>query len=258
MPDVSLIIPAYNEALRLPVLFDTLTRFADADLKRAGLRFLEAVIVDDGSSDATAQLLSAAAAENPRLRPVLGRPENRGKGAAIAAGVAVARGDMVLLADVDLSTPIADARALAQAIAGRERAIAIGSRDVRSARIEAPRHRRLLGSCFNLAVRALTGLGYSDTQCGFKLTSSAVARELLRDQISEGFAFDVELLIRARAAGVEVVEVPVSYIHDAGSKLRVLPASLEMARDLVRVAVGLRGKGRAARARLPLEDSRST
>jgi len=252
------VIPAYNEEARLGFLLETLARSATEDMALAGLRYVEAVIVDDGSTDATSSLLRAAAREDDRIRPVLGRTVNRGKGAAIAAGIAAAHAEMVLLVDVDLSTPLSDVHGLAGAIARGDGEIAIGSRDLEGAQVEAPRHRRLLGAGFNRAVRLLTGLDLADTQCGFKLIDTATARELVREQISEGFAFDVELLMRARIAGLRVVEVPVTYVHDDRSKVRVVRASLEMARDLVRVASRLRSDGRRARRRPLPEDAGPT
>jgi dolichyl-phosphate beta-glucosyltransferase len=243
----SLIIPAFNEEARLARLFAVLAEEADRDLAQAGLDYLEAVVVDDGSTDATSGLLAAAAAADDRIRPVLGRAHNRGKGAAIRDGVAVARGELVLLVDVDLSTPLDEVAELGRGLAESGAPVAIGSRDLPGSRVEAPLFRRVLGALFNLAVRIATGLRYTDTQCGFKLLEIDVARRLLAEQIAEGFAFDVELLLRARLAGVEVVEVPVSYVHDDRSKVRVPGASLAMTRDLARMSWRLRLSGRRAR-----------
>ena len=238
----SLVIPAYNEEARLAQLFAVLADEVERDLAAAGLDYFEAVVVDDGSTDATSGLLAAAAASDERIRPVIGRSHHRGKGAAIRDGVAVARGEMVLLVDVDLSTPLSDVGELGRLLAESGASVAIGSRDLPGSRVEAPLHRRVLGALFNLAVRIATGLRYTDTQC-----ETDVARRLLADQIAEGFAFDVELLLRARLGGVEVVEVPVSYVHDDRSKVRVPGASLAMTRDLARMSWRLRRSGRRAR-----------
>jgi glycosyltransferase involved in cell wall biosynthesis len=254
-PGVALVIPAYNEQARLPRLFEVLQTSAEADLARAGLDYVEAVIVDDGSTDDTRRMIEAAAARDPRVRPVVEIRRNSGKGAAIKAGVGAARAEMVLLVDVDLSTPLTDAWKLSARLAETGAAIAIGSRDREGADVVAPLHRKLLGSAFNLAVRALTGLRFTDTQSGFKLLETATARSLMDGQVSAGFAFDVELLARARLAGLEVAEVPVSYVHDHGSKVRVLRTSAEMARDLIRVSLLIRRDGRRARRTPPLEDA---
>ena len=245
-------IPAYNEEARLAVLFETLAKTAEGDLGRAGLGYLESVIVDDGSDDATPDLMQAASNEDPRIHPILGREENRGKGAAVAAGVAKARGDYVLIVDVDLSTPLSDAPKLTDAFLQKEADVAIGSRDLEGAVVEAPLHRRALGGTFNLAVRALTGLRCADTQCGFKLMRTETARRLFAEQLCERFAYDVEMLMRARLDGLRIVEVPVTYIHDHRSKIQVGRDSLEMARDLVRVSVRLRRPRKSPRL-MPIE-----
>lgn len=255
-PSVSIVVPAYNEEARLAGLFAKLAEHAETELERAGMRYLETVIVDDGSTDATSGLLSVAAGRDPHVRPVLGRANNLGKGATIREGVAAARGDLVLLVDVDLSTPLSDAWKLREAMESSAAPMAIGSRDLRGSDVEAPLHRRAMGACFNLAVRSLTGLRYADTQCGFKLIATPLARRLLEEQISAGFAFDVELLLRADLAGVGVNEVPVSYDHDDRSKVRIVRASLAMARDLVRVSRRLKRGGRRAPGKLPGEGAR--
>ena len=245
--DVSLVFGAYDEELRLPALAERLASEAERELARAGLRYGEAVIVDDGSTDGTAQLLARMAAADPRVRVISPWRENRGKGAALKAGIEAAQSEMVLLADVDLSTPLSDAWKLSAAMVTGGEPIAIGSRDLDGARVVAPAYRKLLGSGFNLTVRTLTGLRFADTQSGFKLLEARIARELVREQLAPGFAFDVELLLRARLAGYPVVEVPVSYVHDHGSKVRVLSSSVEMAADVLRVAARLSRAGRAAR-----------
>jgi glycosyltransferase involved in cell wall biosynthesis len=238
----SIVFPAFNEEERLGKLFTALS-IADRDLAEAGLDYLEAVIVDDGSGDRTPEILQEAAAADPRVRPVLGRRQNLGKGRAVKEGVAAAEGDLVLLADVDLSTPLSETRKLVAGLGRPGIELAIGSRDKPGSIVEAPTHRRVLGAGFNLAVRLLTGLDYADTQCGFKLMSTEVARELTKDQISSGFAFDVELLLRADQTGVGVVEVPVNYFHDDRSKVRIPRASIAMARDLVVMSWKIRRAG---------------
>lgn len=246
-PTTSIVIPAYNEQARFAALLTALGRDAERELDRAGLSYLEAVIVDDGSTDGTRSLLERAAADEPRINPVFGK-RNRGKGAAIRDGVAAARGDWVLIVDVDLSTPIRDVRGLAEEARRAGAEIAIGSRDRHGSNVIAPLRRRLVGTLFNLAVRGATGLDYADTQSGFKLARTTVARELLTEQLCPGFAFDVELLLRARLAGLEVVEVPVSYTHDHGSKVRILTVAPVMARDLGRLWWRLRRPAKGAAA----------
>jgi glycosyltransferase involved in cell wall biosynthesis len=238
---LSIVIPAYNEKERIPALLQTLET-APAVVEEAGLQLQEILIVDDGSDDGTKQLLSEAEQTHPLLRPLLQFKHNRGKGAAVASGALEARAAYVLIADVDLSTPLTELGKLVVAI-GDGADIAIGSRHVEGAEVDrGPAHRKLLGKAFNGAVRTLTGLDARDTQCGFKLLPTPLARPLLAAQTCPGFAFDVELLLRADAAGLSIVEVPVIYLHDPRSRVRVASASWQMLKDVFGLSYRIRVK----------------
>jgi dolichyl-phosphate beta-glucosyltransferase len=250
LKNLSLVIPAFNEEARLPALLGALATTADAAVEAAGMILLESLVVDDGSSDRSREVLRAAADADPRLKPVFAYEENRGKGAAFAAGVRRAEGDYVLLADADLSTPIEELPKLTAAIeAGAD--VAIGSRAVEGAVVErGPLHRKVLGAGFNRTVRTMTGLSLHDTQCGFKLLPTNLARRLLNEQLCPGFAFDVELLMRADREGIRIAEVPVLYLHDSRSRVRVASASVRMLGDVTRLAYRLRVRDpRAKRTR---------
>jgi len=251
---LSLVIPAFDEQARLPELLEKLATSADAAVADAGMELLEILIVDDGSTDRTAAMLKAAAAENQRLKPVLEFERNRGKGAAFAAGVERARGEYVLLSDVDLSTPLGELRKLTAAIrAGAD--IAIGSRAVAGAIVErGPLHRKVLGETFNGAVRLLTGLHLRDTQNGFKLFPTEVARRLVAGQTCPGFAFDVELLMRADREGLRIAEVPILYLHDLRSSVRVGSAGAKMLKDVA----GLSYRMRSREARRPRRSTQAS
>lgn len=243
---LSIVIPAYNEEARLPALLETLATTAEAAVAATGMALLETLVVDDGSSDRSRDVLKAGAEADPRLKPVFAYRENRGKGAAFAAGVHRAEGDYVLLADADLSTPIEELPKLTAAIAGGAD-VAIGSRAVEGAVVErGPLHRKVLGTGFNRIVRTLTGLSLHDTQCGFKLLPTNLAKRLLDEQLCPGFAFDVELLMRADREGMRIAEVPVLYLHDARSRVRVTSASVGMLRDVTKIAYRLRVRDRRA------------
>ena len=237
---VSLVVPSYNEERRLPRLAAALRSSATDELARAGLDLVETIVVDDGSLDSSPDVLRQEELSTPGLAPLIREAPNQGKGAAVAAGALIARGDLVLVSDVDLAAPLGEAGRLYEAIAdGAD--IAIGSRAVDPSQVTGiPLRRRAMGRAFNVLVRLLSGLPYRDTQCGFKLLRAPVARELMAEQITPGFAFDVEILMRARRAGLEVAEVPIEYHHDPDSSIAAASASARMAWDVTRLAWRLR------------------
>jgi dolichyl-phosphate beta-glucosyltransferase len=224
VPELSVVIPAFNEALRLPA---TLARIRE---HLAGASF-EIVVVDDGSTDGTAQ--QARAAGDDCLR-VIGGGRNRGKGHAVRQGMLEARGALRLMTDADLSTPIEElARLQARAAEGFE--IVIASRALAGSRIEVhqPWYRESVGRAFNLLVRALLLPGLHDTQCGFKLFSARAAAEVFAAARLDGFGFDVEALVIARRRGYRIAELPVTWRNDAAthvSSLRGFLAFLDLAR----------------------------
>jgi dolichyl-phosphate beta-glucosyltransferase len=225
---LSIVVPAYDEERRLPDLLATLEREADAAAQHAGFELLEVIVVDDGSRDATPELLRGHAG----LR-TLTLERNRGKGAAVRTGMLAAAGEWALLTDVDLSTPLEDLGALAAAGAD----VAIGSRALPASRvlISQRRPRELLGKSFNVVLRALTGLPFRDTQCGFKLFRLSSTRPLFDEQRVDGFAFDAELCVRALRRGLAVTEVPVQWRNHPETHVGLRGAA-RMGVDLLRIA----------------------
>jgi dolichyl-phosphate beta-glucosyltransferase len=235
MPKLSVVIPAYDEAERLPA---TLPRIYE-HLRRRGEPF-EMLVVDDGSRDRTAEAVSALALAEVL---VIRHPTNRGKGAAVRTGVLASQGDWVLLTDADLSTPIEDLDRLWPHV---ERAdLVFGSRAAAGSAIglRQPFHRELMGKVFNRVVRLLGVRGLRDTQCGFKLLPGATARELFRHLTIDRFAYDVELVWLARRRGLSVVEVGVRWENSAASHVRLLQDSLLMLLDVVRFRLHHRRHG---------------
>jgi dolichyl-phosphate beta-glucosyltransferase len=224
-PWLSVVIPAFNEERRLP---PTLTSIV-AHLRERGLPF-EVIVADDGSADGTAGLARSAAPEVV----VLSLP-HRGKGAAVRAGVLASSGELTLVMDADLSTPIDELDRLVTALAGCE--VAIGSRHVAGARVEVRQRldRRLMGRAFNLMVRALVLPGLRDTQCGVKLFRHEVALAVFERCRTEGFAFDVEVLTLARRLGYRVQEVPVAWHDSPDSRVRPVQDVPRMLWELVEI-----------------------
>lgn len=226
-PDLSLIIPAYNEAERIePTVREAVTYFRTRGLA------VELLVVDDGSRDDTSGLVYRLSRQFPEVA-LIRLAENRGKGCAVRTGVLNSRGRLVLFADADGSTPIAEVERLEAAIT-EGAAIAIGSRALRGGdvRITARFHRRLIGRAFHLLITALTIRGIHDTQCGFKLLRASVAQELFSRMRMNGFSFDVELLVLARRRNHRIAEVPVNWTHRPGSRIDLFRDSLRMAADL--------------------------
>ena len=215
--DWSVVIPAYNEAMRLPAYLKEVVAYFDGRDQP-----YEVVVVDDGSRDATADCVRELARLHPSVRlHVL--PQNRGKGCAVRTGMTVASGALRLMADADGATPIVEVKRLEAAMqAGAD--LAVGSRALPdpSVVVRARTHRKLSGQVWSRLVRALGVSGVVDTQCGFKLFRGPVADALFRPLRTEGFGFDVELLLLARRRGYRIVEVPINWTDQPGSKVGVL------------------------------------
>jgi dolichyl-phosphate beta-glucosyltransferase len=208
---ISIIIPAYNEEKRLP---GTLSRVQDY-LAASNWEFSEIVVVDDGSRDSTARIADQAGAR------VLHNPGNRGKGYSVRHGILDAKGDWALFTDADLSAPIEDLERLWGAAKREHAPVVIGSRAVDRSLVgvHQPLLREMSGRFFNLAMRAVTGLPFHDTQCGFKLFERAAAYEIFQRQKLDGFGFDVEVLYIASHLGYRTLEVPVRWNDVPGTKV---------------------------------------
>lgn len=233
---ISIIIPAYNEEKRIEGSLSE----ASAYLNDSGMEY-EIIVVDDGSSDGTSRIVGGMAADFPKVR-LIRYEKNRGKGHALRTGVLVTKGDYVLVMDADLSTPMDELRNLMPYLADGGFEIAIGSRALALSDIvrKQPWWRRGMGKMFNKIVRTLVIGGFSDTQCGFKLFAGDVARDLFGEAKIDRFAYDVEILARARKKGCRIKEVPIRWINSPESKVDPLKDSLQMLGDLVRIrfAVG--------------------
>ena len=231
-PDLSVIVPAYNEERRLPPTLIEIIDVLDAQRTR-----YEIIVVDDGSSDGTAEMVKKFERIRPNIR-LIKLPKNEGKGSAVRMGMLNARGMRLLFTDADGSSPMEEAVRLHQALdAGAD--VAIGSRAKRSdgTQIAARWHRVLIGRIFNNLVNLLLLPDIADTQCGFKMFTAKAAHFLFSHQTANGFSFDVELLHIAHRVRMKIEEVPINWHHVSGSKVNLFVDPLKMFRDVVIFAV---------------------
>ena len=222
----SVVVPAFNEAQRIGPTLERILAYFERRPPPA-----EIVVVDDGSSDATAEVAARFASRGVRLVRL---PRNRGKGAALRAGVAATSGAAVLVTDADLSTPIEELERLEAALADAE--LVLGSRAVAGSRItrRQPWHREWMGRSFNRLIRTLGVTSLHDTQCGFKLLRGDVARRLFAELTVDRFAYDVELVWLARRRGFRVVEIGVAWHDSPASKVHPVRDAASMLIDVLR------------------------
>ncbi|MBL8068952.1 MAG: glycosyltransferase family 2 protein [Armatimonadetes bacterium] len=229
-PSLAVLIPAYNESARIVPTLERLAEFF------AGYgETWKVVVVSDGSTDDTNHLVEQFAASHIGFE-LLAYSPNRGKGFAVRKGMLEVDADFLLFSDADLAAPIEEIAKLRAEITTKI-PIAIGSRPLRDSRLEIrqPWYRELLGRVFNKAVQVLAVPGIADTQCGFKLFRSDVAKDIFSRCKLDGFGFDFESLIIARDLGYTIAEVPIRWSHQEGSKVVLLRDGPRMLRDLLKI-----------------------
>jgi dolichyl-phosphate beta-glucosyltransferase len=228
---ISVIIAAFNEEKRLPGTLIKIESFLESlEMEH------EIIIVDDGSTDLTSAVSRTLSYRIKNLS-VIRYENNMGKGYALRTGVAASRGNLVLVSDADLSTPIEEMLLLLPQITENRYHAAIGSRALAESNIikKQPWWRQEMGRIFNRFVHLIVLDSFSDTQCGFKLFDGNTARRLLREAHINRFAYDVEILALALSRGCKVCEVPIRWINSPGSKVHPIRDSLQMLKDLVKI-----------------------
>ena len=241
----SIIIPAYNESRRLGPTLEQITSFIAQERWLA-----EIIVVNDGSTDTTAELVREFSQRHSTVR-LVNNPGNRGKGFAVRNGMLNAHGDILLFTDADLSAPISEAPKLLAAMqAGAD--VAIGSRWLDPS-LQTHRQsltRRFLGRGYNLLMRMILGLNFKDTQCGFKAFTKNAAKAIFPAQRIEGWGFDPELIFLAGRAGLKVTEVAVRWGHDRGTRIHPFSDGLQMFLEMVAIRWSdIRGDYRVGNAR---------
>lgn len=232
MPELSVIIPAYNEEQRLPATLQSVYSYLSA----RGRSF-ELLVVDDGSHDLTVNIVDGFALDKPEVR-VLSYLPNQGKGHALRTGILQAKGDLMLIDDADGSSPIEEVERLEAGIkSGADIAIGSRAKPDHSRKVEALAHRKFIGNTFNAIVQRLLLPGIYDTQCGFKLFKGDVARDIFSVSQVDGYGFDVEVLYIARMRGYRTEEVAINWHNVTGSKVNVLVDSPKMLWDVLRITL---------------------
>ena len=230
---LSIVVPAYNEGARLGTSLHAILAYLNSYPAQT-----ELIVVDDGSSDETADIARAELANSQQVHAsVISYRLNLGKGRAVRLGLLASRGSIGLFTDADLSTPITEAPKLIEPIESNECDVAFGSRalDRSLIGVHQPWRREQGGRIFNLAVRLATGLPFWDTQCGFKAFRMSLCRPLVEGATIDRFGFDVELLYVAYRAGLRLKEVPVRWDHAEGSKVNVASDSFRMLSEVGRI-----------------------
>jgi len=227
--DLSIVIPSYNEESRLPKTLAAVFSYLRSQPLHA-----EVIVVDDGSTDRTREVVAAFQEKHPELR-LVSNGENRGKGFSVRHGILEARGEIALFSDADLSTPIEEADKLLAAVREQGYDAAIGSRAVNRSLIEVHQSmiREQAGIFFNHLVRWIMGIRFSDTQCGFKAFRLERTRIIFEQQRIERFGFDPEILFLAARKGLRVTEVPVRWSHDSATKVNVAADGMRMFLELL-------------------------
>lgn len=231
---ISIVIPAYNEEGRIST---TLLKINDY-MKGKSEEF-EIIVVNDGSSDNTQQAVTKTSEKIPSIK-LINYTRNMGKGFAVRKGVLASSGEIILISDADLSTPIEEIDKLIPKIdyrSGGTCAVAIGSRALPESQliIKQPWWRQFMGKIFNRLVRLLVIKGFTDTQCGFKLFDGAAARQIFSMAKVNRFAYDVEALLLAKQMGFGIKEFPVKWLNSADSKVNPVTDSLQMLKDIIKI-----------------------
>jgi len=226
-PLLSIIIPAYNEESRLPDSMEKILAW-----RQTAPYGVEVLVVENGSADRTTEVAEAFARQHPRVRVI---HSEKGKGAAVRAGVDAGQGEYLFICDSDLSMPIAEVeKFLPPQLDGYD--VAIGSREAPGAhRFNEPGYRHLMGRIFNLIVRTLAAPGFHDTQAGFKMFKRDTAREIFAYQTITGWTFDVEAIYIALKRGKKVVEVPINWYFDEDSRVDPMKDTWRMFWDVIAI-----------------------
>lgn len=228
--DISVIIPAYNEEQRIEQSIMPIYKYLNDNFKN-----YEVIVVDDCSTDNTLSVVMKYANDNLRI---LRNEINRGKGFSVKRGILSAKYPLCLFSDSDLATPIEELERFAEQINNHNYDIVIASRNLVKSNVinKQPLYRQIVGKIFPVIVKLMLFDGFKDTQCGFKLFRTDVAKKIAQMQSIDRFAFDVEMLFIAKKMGYRIKEMPVVWIDKDGSTVRPMRDGFTMITDLIKIA----------------------
>lgn len=229
---LSIVVPAYNEAKKISSTFSRLERFFSQ--KNYDMEFL---FVEDGSSDATLEILKNLEKTRPGIVKVLENERNMGKGYSIKRGMLASRGDYILFMDADMATPLQTFTDFEKHLDDYD--IVMGSRWCLEANIRIPQPfiRKCMGRVFYLLVKTFYLKNITDTNCGFKCYRKSVARDIFSHQMLRGWGFDVEILYIAQKRGYRIKEVPVAWAHGRDSKVNLKKVPFLTLAELIRIKI---------------------
>ena len=228
-PEISVVIPAYNEEERIKPTLDSYNSYLEKTYSK-----YELIVVSDGSKDSTCKIVEEYAKNNDSIK-LIDLVINQGKGFAVRTGMLAGEGRRLIFADADGASPIEELSRLEAAIEdGADMAIGSRAKSSEETAIKTALHRKIIGRVFNGLVNLLAVPQIEDTQCGFKLFKRDACRYIFSNQRSKGFSFDVELLMIAQRSGLTISEVPINWINIPGSKVNLILDSLRMFRDIIR------------------------
>ena len=239
MKSISVIFPIFNEEKRLKYCFQNILKFN----KSSFIKNIEYVFVDDGSLDNSLELIKEFLKKKYKFKnkityKIVRNIKNKGKGSALAKGIKAASKEWLLTIDTDISVSLLEINKwIENRYIKKNFEIYFGSRNLKTSNVDYKIHRKLIGHIFIIICKLLFNIKLQDTQCGFKLYKKKIGKKIFNNIIDEKFAHDIEIVLNARKYKIEIIELPVKWIHKSGSKINLLRDSLDIFSSLLKIKI---------------------